>query len=66
MPKTVFDVLKDNIDKESLSAKEFLVGGSPKDYPDYRESVGYIRGLERGKQTIEDLQRQYMKEEENE
>jgi len=60
MPKTVFDVLKDNIDEQLSSAMEFLKGGAPKDYAHYREVVGLIRGLEASKSYIEDLSRNFM------
>ena len=60
MAKTVFDVLTGQIDEQISSAKEFLAGGSPKDYPAYKEVVGLIRGLEAGKSYIEDLSRNYM------
>jgi hypothetical protein len=60
MAKTVFDVLKDNIDDQISSAQSFLAGGSPKDYAEYREVVGLIRGLESSKSYIEDLSRNYM------
>ena len=60
MAKTVFDVLTDKIDEQISSATQFLAGGSPKDYPAYREVVGLIRGLETSKSYIEDLSRNYM------
>lgn len=62
MAKTVFDVLNDRIDEQVSSAKDFLSAGSAKDYANYREIVGLIRGLEVGKQHIEDLSRNYMEE----
>lgn len=60
MAKTVFDVLTNNIDEQLSSAQRFLSGGSPKDYAEYREVVGLIRGLEASKSYIEDLSRNYM------
>jgi hypothetical protein len=60
MAKTVFDVLTNNIDEQISSAQRFLSGGSPKDYAEYREVVGLIRGLEASKSYIEDLSRNYM------
>ncbi len=57
MPKTVFDVLTDKIDEQISFAEVFLSRGSPKDYANYREVVGLIRGLETSKQFIEDLSR---------
>lgn len=60
MAKTVFDVLNERIDEQISSAQDFLRGGSAKDYANYREIVGLIRGLEASKQFIEDLSRNYM------
>tara|TARA_R100001510_G_scaffold14183_1_gene11345 strand:+ start:2112 stop:2309 length:198 start_codon:yes stop_codon:yes gene_type:complete len=60
MPKSVFDVLTDKIDEQISSAQSFVAGGSPKDYPAYREVVGLIRGLESAKLIIEDLSRNFM------
>ncbi len=60
MPKTVFDVLVNKIDDQLSSAQTFVSGGSPKDYPSYREVVGLIRGLESAKLIIEDLSRNFM------
>ena len=60
MPKTVFDVLSDNIDEQISSAQVFLSSGSPNDYASYREVVGLIRGLETSKQFVEDLSRNFM------
>lgn len=65
MAKTVFDVLNDRIDEQVSSAKDFLSAGSAKDYANYREIVGLIRGLEAGKQHIEDLSRNYMDDEDD-
>ena len=60
MAKTVFDVLKDRINDDISSAQSFLTAGSPKDYANYREVVGLIRGLEASKSYIEDLSRNFM------
>jgi len=60
MAKTVFDVLKDRINGDISSAQSFLHAGSPKDYANYREVVGLIRGLEATKSYIEDLAKNYM------
>ena len=60
MARTVFDVLTERIDEEISSAQTFLNGGSAKDYAQYKEIVGLIRGLEAGKSYIEDLSRNYM------
>jgi|TARA_B100001094_G_scaffold46229_1_gene41365 hypothetical protein len=60
MAKTVFDVLKDKIDGDISSAQSFLTAGSPKDYAEFREVVGLIRGLGASKSYIEDLAKNYM------
>jgi hypothetical protein len=60
MAKTVFDVLNEQIDEQISSAKVFLAAGSAKDYPNYREVVGLIRGLEASKNFVQDLSRNYM------
>tara|TARA_B100000497_G_scaffold126668_1_gene166138 strand:+ start:638 stop:835 length:198 start_codon:yes stop_codon:yes gene_type:complete len=62
MAKTVFDVLKDRINGDISSAQSFLTAGSPKDYANYREVVGLIRGLEASKSYIEDLAKNYMED----
>ena len=45
MAKTVYDVLIDKIEADMASAQDFLNAGSAKDYANYREIVGLIRGL---------------------
>ena len=65
MAKTVFDVLKDKIDDDMSSAQSFLYAGSPKDYANYREVVGLIRGLEATKSYIEDLAKNYMEDDDD-
>ena len=60
MAKTVFDVLTRKIDEDISSAQSFLTAGSPKDYANYREVVGLIRGLESSKSHMEDLAKNYM------
>ncbi len=65
MAKTVFDVLKDRINDDISSAQSFLNAGSPKDYANYREVVGLIRGLEASKSYIEDLAKNYMEDDDD-
>jgi hypothetical protein len=60
MAKTVFDVLNERIDEQISSAQVFLSSGSAKDYANYREVVGLLRGLEVSKQFVEDLSRNFM------
>ena len=66
MAKTVFDVLKDNIEVERTSALEFLGTGGAKDFAQYKEVTGLIRGLESSLSHIEDLSRNYMEDDDNE
>ena len=60
MATTVFDVLSRKIDEDISSAQSFLTAGSPKDYANYREVVGLIRGLEASRNHMEDLAKNYM------
>tara|TARA_R110000751_G_scaffold62004_1_gene128322 strand:- start:50 stop:247 length:198 start_codon:yes stop_codon:yes gene_type:complete len=60
MAKTVFDVLNDKIEGDKSSALEFLGNGGAKDFAQYKEVVGLIRGLEASKAHMEDLAKNYM------
>ena len=60
MAKTVFDVLANKIEVEIASAQNFLEAGSAKDYANYREIVGLIRGLKSSVQHIQDLAKQQL------
>ena len=62
MAKTVFDVLTQQIEEQKLSSTQFLISGGPKDFAQYKEVTGLIRGLEVSKQLIEDLSRNQMEE----
>ncbi len=44
MAKTVFDVLRDKINEDKASLQVFLSGGGAKDFAEYRELTGKIRG----------------------
>ena len=65
MAKTVFDVLKERIETDKVSAIEFLAGGGSKDYAQYKEVCGLVRGLESALSHIEDLSRNYMEEDDD-
>ena len=65
MAKTVFDVLVDRIRDDATSARDFLAAGSAKEYSEYREVVGLIRGLESAISAIQDLSRNYMEDEDD-
>jgi len=43
--KTIFDVLVEKFDSQIDLASQFLVGGGAKDFAEYREVCGRIRGL---------------------
>jgi len=60
MAKTVFDVLLERINDDIARSKDFMAGGGPKDFTQYREAVGVVRGLEACKQYVEDLSRNYL------
>lgn len=62
MAKTVFDVLIDRINDDLSSAEKYLSGGSAKDFAQYREVVGLIRGLESSKLHIRDLSRNFLED----
>ena len=66
MAKTVFDVLKDNIEVDKTSALEFLGSGGAKDFAQYKEVAGLIRGLESSIAHIQDLSRNYMEDDDDE
>jgi len=57
MAKTVFDVLLKSIEEHRSSAIEVLAQGSVKDYAEYRDLCGLIRGLETAQREIRDLAR---------
>ena len=57
MAKTVLDVLKDRIEADKASATNFLVGGAVKDFSQYKETAGLLRGLDTCLRYIEDLSR---------
>jgi hypothetical protein len=65
MAKTVFDVLIENIDEQVSSAETFLSGGSAKEYAEYREIVGLIRGLNACKTFVQDLSRNFMEDDDD-
>jgi hypothetical protein len=57
--KTVFDVLIEAIDEAHTRQLVVLERGSPKDFPEYREHVGILRGLAYAKQEIKNLQQRH-------
>ena len=65
MANTVFGVLIERIEEQKSSAVDFLVGGGSKDYAQYKEGCGRIRGLNDALREIEDLSRNYMEDEDD-
>lgn len=62
MAKTVFQVLMDSIDAHRVAVVDSLASGGVKDYAEYRELCGLIRGLETAQREIQDLSRHYMED----
>ena len=60
MVKTVLDVLKEKIEADRASAMDFLASGGAKDFSQYKEVTGLVRGLEASLGYIMDLSRNYM------
>ena len=60
MAKTVFDVLNEKLTEHQRSSEDFLQSGGAKDFAEYREVCGVIRGLNAALREISDLSRNYM------
>tara|TARA_R100001244_G_scaffold57791_1_gene48904 strand:- start:43 stop:240 length:198 start_codon:yes stop_codon:yes gene_type:complete len=60
MADTIFQVLKKKFGEDRASAVESLASGAAKDFAQYKETAGYIRGLETCMRYVEDLSRNYM------
>ena len=65
MVQTVFDVLMDKIKSLKDDSEDYLVNGAAKDYAEYKEGCGRIRGLNDALREIEDLSRNYMENEDD-
>lgn len=63
MATTVFDVLIKKVEEQQASAQTFITRGTAKEYAEYREAVGLLRGLDHAKQLIQDLANSYGEEE---
>ena len=57
MDTRVLEVISSQIADQIAQIQEFLGTGQAKDYAEYRESCGKIRGLIVAKQIVEDLVR---------
>ena len=62
MAKTVFDVLIEKLDEDKSTALQFLGGGGAKDFAQYKEITGMIRGLDACKIYVTALSRNYMED----
>lgn len=63
--KTVIDVLVGHLQDNIESANDFLEDGGPKDYSEYKEVVGLIRGLNAALNIIEELLEQQGRDEDD-
>jgi hypothetical protein len=59
MAKTVFDVLEEKIAAQQRNFEEHLSSGGAKDFPEYRDTCGVIRGLAIARRELSDLLRVY-------
>jgi len=66
MAKTVYDVLINSYEADVASAVEFLISGGAKDFAEYREVVGRVRGLRLAIESTKDLMRSQLEEDEDE
>jgi|TARA_R110000868_G_scaffold276603_1_gene536328 hypothetical protein len=57
---TVFDVLQKKIEEDISSATEFLGNGGAKDFAQYKEITGMLRGLTSCLNHVNDLSRNYL------
>ena len=57
---TVFDVLQKKIEEDIPSATEFLGDGGAKDFAQYKEITGMLRGLTSCLNHVNDLSRNYL------
>ena len=65
MTTTVFDVLKDKLTESKRSSEDFLNSGGAKDFAEYKEVCGVIRGLNAALREVGDLSRNYMEDDDD-
>ena len=65
MSTTVFDVLNEKLTELKGSSEEFLNSGGCKDFAEYREVCGVIRGLNIALREVGDLSRNNMEDEDD-
>ena len=57
MDTRVLEVISSQLNEQIAQTQEFLGTGQAKDYAEYRETCGKIRGLISARQLLEDLVR---------
>jgi len=62
---TVFDVLNLKLTELKGSSEEFLNSGGAKDFAEYKEVCGVIRGLNAALREVSDLSRNYMEDDDD-
>ena len=62
MAKTVFDVLREKIEDDMSSASNLLGNGGAKDFAQYKEITGMLRGLTSCMNHVNDLSRNYLED----
>jgi hypothetical protein len=62
---TVFDVLNQKLTELKGSSEEFLNSGGAKDFAEYKEVCGVIRGLNAALREVSDLSRNYMEDDDD-
>jgi len=55
-------VLIDKLTDHKRSSEEFLHSGAAKDFAEYREVCGVLRGLDTALREVNDLSRNYMED----
>ena len=65
MVKTVFDVLREKIEEDMSSATNFLGNGGAKDFAQYKEITGMLRGLTSCMNHVNDLSRNYLEDDDD-
>ena len=65
MANTVFGVLIERIEEQKSSAIEFLTSGGPKDFAEYKDVCGLVRGLQTARSLVEALSRNYMEDDDD-
>lgn len=65
MAKTVYDVLMEKLTAHAVAVADSVASGAAKDYAEYRDLCGLIRGLETAKREILDLAQQYMEQDDD-